>query len=66
MITHWRYGYTFINEAIEVSIIPFRHDEFPRFLNVAYPYYFTAFATMIATFIFLAFFLYSDFPSQVK
>lgn len=64
-ITYWRYGYTFLNEETEVSIIPFRHDEFPRFLNIAYPYYFTTLTTMAATFIFIAFFLYSDFPTSV-
>ena len=65
VIQHWRYGYTFIDETLEVSIIQFRHDEFPRFLRVAFPYYTTIFATMAATFLFLVFFLYSDL-SHVK
>lgn len=31
MINHFRYGYTYVNEELEVSIIPYQHDEFPRF-----------------------------------
>lgn len=60
-IEYRRYGYTFIDEILEVSVIQYRHDEFPRFLTIAYPYYVTVFASMTAGFIFIVFFLFSDF-----
>ncbi len=66
MITYWRYGYTYLEDQLEVSIIQFRHDEFPRFIPVAYPYYVTVFAMMGAFFVFLALFLYSEFPVAKK
>lgn len=62
MVTYWRYGYTFLDEQLEVSVIQFRHDEFPRFLRVAYPYYLSVFLIMGATFLILALFLYADYP----
>jgi oligosaccharyltransferase complex subunit beta len=66
MITYWRYGYTFLEDQLEVSVIQFRHDEFPRFIPVAFPYYATVFSIMGATFIFLTLFLYSEFAGPKK
>ena len=63
MIEHWRFGYTFIDEMTEVTIMQFRHDEFPRFLSIAFPYYLNVFATMGAGFLFVLTFLYADFSS---
>ena len=60
-VKHWRFGYSFIDQVIEVSNIPFRHDEFARFIPVAFPYYITVFATMAAGFLFIIFFVYSDY-----
>ena len=34
-----RQGVSFINENTQVSIRPFKHNEFPRFILAAYPYY---------------------------
>ena len=59
-VTYWRYGYSFIEEENIVSVIQFRHDEYPRFLRVAYPYYYNIFVLMGACFLFVVFFLYSD------
>jgi oligosaccharyltransferase complex subunit beta len=42
-----------------VTIRPYKHDEFERFLFVAYPYYFGTFFTIVATFIFIVLYLYS-------
>ena len=60
-LSHWRYGFSFIDEELEVSVIQFRHDEFPRFLPIAYPYYITVFLIMGATFVFVASFLYGEY-----
>eukprot|EP00347_Sterkiella_histriomuscorum_P002855 403366536 len=63
-VTYWRYGYSFLDEETVVSVIQFRHDEFPRFLRVAYPYYYNIFIMMGAGFLFTVFFLYSDVGSS--
>jgi oligosaccharyltransferase complex subunit beta len=60
-VVYNRYGFTFIDEEIEVSVIQFRHDEFPRFLTIAFPYYTNVFLVMGACFTFIVFFLYSDY-----
>ena len=35
--------YSFIHESSTTSVIPFRHDEYPRFIQGAYPFYAGAF-----------------------
>ena len=60
LIQHRRYGYSYIEAETIVSCIQFRHDEYPRFLNVAFPYYLNVFVMMGAGFLFIVFFLYSD------
>ena len=64
-VEYWRYGYSFIDEVTEVTVKQFRHDEYPRFLPVAYPYYLNVFAQMGAGFLFVMTYLYADF-SNVK
>ena len=59
-IYHRRYGYSLIEAETLVSCIQFRHDEYARFLNIAFPYYTNVFLTMGAGFLFTVFFLYSD------
>jgi len=38
-INYKRSGLTYLNVEDVVAIRPFRHDEYPRFLSAAYPYY---------------------------
>ncbi len=59
-INHRRYGYSILDAETLVSCIQFRHDEYPRFLNVAFPYYANVFLIMTAGFFFIMFFLYTD------
>ena len=59
-ILHKRYGYSYLDEETVVSVIQFRHDEYPRFLNIAMPYYANVFLMMAEGFIFIVFFLYSE------
>jgi len=47
-----------------VTIRPYKHDEFERFLFVAYPYVFGTFSTIIGTFIFIALYIYSGSDKQ--
>jgi oligosaccharyltransferase complex subunit beta len=42
-----------------VSIRPFHHDEYERFIFSAYPYYTSTFSMMAGFFIFGLFFMYS-------
>jgi hypothetical protein len=51
-------GYTTIHVAEQVSVRPFRHNEYERFIVAAYPYYASALASMAATFLFGLAFLY--------
>lgn len=44
----------------QVSVRPFRHNEYERFITSAYPYYTAAFAMMAGVFVFSFFFLYSS------
>ena len=64
-VYHRRFGYSLIEAETLVSCIQFRHDEYPRFLNVALPYYTNIFLSMAAGFIFIMFFLYSDISEKV-
>jgi len=38
-VNYKRPGYTYIVDATTVAIRPFRHNEYPRFISAAYPYY---------------------------
>ena len=64
MIDYWRYGLTFLDEQKEVSVIQWRHDAFPRFLTRAMPFYASVVLLMVAFFVFITTFLFSDFASN--
>ncbi|KAI8994538.1 Dolichyl-diphosphooligosaccharide--protein glycosyltransferase subunit WBP1 [Pilobolus umbonatus] len=49
-VNYKRPGLTFISAEDQVSIRPFRHNEYPRFLTAAYPYYAST-ASMVLGFI---------------
>lgn len=53
-----RPGYTVLESNTQVSIRPFRHNEFPRFIQAAYPYYTTVFTALIGFILFVALFLF--------
>lgn len=65
-VVHRRYGYSLIEAETLVSCIQFRHDEYPRFLNVALPYYANVFLIMGAGFLFITFFLYTEIAGTVS
>lgn len=52
-----RIGYTYLFSTTQVSVRPFQHTQYERFILSAYPYYMSAFSMMIGlslfTFIFL-------------
>ncbi|RHZ86150.1 hypothetical protein Glove_54g9 [Diversispora epigaea] len=49
-VNYKRPGYTYIDDKSVVAIRPFRHNEYPRFISAAYPYY-TVTASMIVAFL---------------
>lgn len=56
-VTYRRPGYTFLNLATKITVRPFKHNEYERFLFEAYPYYATVFASLAGFVIFVIYFL---------
>ena len=57
-------GYNFVTLAERVTIRPYKHDQFERFLFVAYPYFFSVWSTIIAAFAFVVIYLYSSWEES--
>lgn len=53
-----RVGYTHLFSTTQVSVRPFQHTQYERFLPAAYPYYFAAFSMMIGMSLFVLVFLH--------
>ena len=45
---YMRHGLSFLSHEETVQVRPFRHDQYPRFLKVATPYYIGSFSMMIS------------------
>eukprot|EP00638_Chattonella_subsalsa_P005280 CAMPEP_0117754286 /NCGR_PEP_ID=MMETSP0947-20121206/12742_1 /TAXON_ID=44440 /ORGANISM="Chattonella subsalsa, Strain CCMP2191" /LENGTH=434 /DNA_ID=CAMNT_0005573353 /DNA_START=212 /DNA_END=1516 /DNA_ORIENTATION=- len=54
-----RVGLSTISFDTQVSVRPFKHNEYERFIQAAFPYYTSSFTIMAGFFIFSFFFLYS-------
>jgi len=63
-VNYRRQGYSNLESFETVSVHPFRHDEFERFIDVAYPYYISAFSMMGGFFVFGLVFLFTKPSSQ--
>eukprot|EP00903_Cladosiphon_okamuranus_P011802 g11090.t1 len=61
-----RPGYTVLSFSTQVSIRPFTHSEYERFLVAAYPYYASALSVMVGFLMFCAAFLYSKDDPPTK
>lgn len=59
IVNYHRHGYTSIELHQHVSITPYRHNQFERFIPAAYPYYASVFSVMSAFFVFGLLFLYT-------
>jgi len=57
-IEYIRRGYGFLTSITRTPVRPFRHNEYERFIESAYPYYASSFSMMVGLFIFSWFFLY--------
>jgi len=59
MIKHYRVGTSNLDVSTQVSVRPYRHNQYERFIPAAYPYYISAFSMMIGFFIFGNMFLHA-------
>lgn len=57
-VMYRRLGLSTIQSATQVSLRPYKHDEYERFIPAAYPYYVSAFSMMAGVFLFSVFFLF--------
>jgi len=59
-VLYRRVGLSILHAETTVSIRPFKHNEYDRFIPSAHPYYTSAFSVMTGFFVFALFFLFSD------
>ncbi|TIA68352.1 hypothetical protein E3P92_04087 [Wallemia ichthyophaga] len=60
-VVDWkRQGYSFIDEQMRTTVAPIRHDEHPRFLNHAWPFYSGTLFTLVSFVAFAALWLSWD------
>jgi len=57
-VEYSRKGFSYFNSIIRIPVRPFRHNEYERFIDSAYPYYASAFSMMAGLFVFSWVFLY--------
>ena len=65
-VDYKRRGLSHIHVSETVQVRPFRHDQYPRFLLVARPYYANLFVFMIMFFVISAVFLFHRDPASGK
>jgi oligosaccharyltransferase complex subunit beta len=58
LVDYRRIGYTHLYDVQQVSVRPFEHTQYERFVHSAYPYYVSAFSMMIGVLLFGLVFLY--------
>ncbi|KAI8821030.1 Dolichyl-diphosphooligosaccharide--protein glycosyltransferase subunit WBP1 [Fimicolochytrium jonesii] len=61
-VDYKRHGYSWLEAAETVQVRPYRHDQYPRFLTPAYPYYVNVFSMMVGFVLFSAVFLWNREP----
>jgi len=57
-VEYSRKGLSNVNSILRIPVRPFRHNEYERFIESAYPYYASAFSMIVGIFIFSWVFLY--------
>ena len=58
-VMYRRAGLSVLHHETQVSVRPFRHNEYERFIEAAFPYYAGALSMMFGVFLFSVYFLYS-------
>ena len=59
-------SYTFLHTATVAPVVPPTHDQYPRFLSAAWPYYAGAISTSLGFFVFSALWLAGDVKGERK
>jgi oligosaccharyltransferase complex subunit beta len=66
-VTYQRKGYSFLNEKTTVPVRHFKHNEYPRFITSAFPYYTSVWSMIVSLWIFVAVYLFhKSGPSKLK
>lgn len=65
-IDYSRLGLSRVEESVQVSVHPLRHNQYERFIASAYPYYASAFSMMGGVFIFALVFLHNKEETKSK
>ncbi len=65
-VDYKRRGLSHVSASETVQVRPFRHDQYPRFLVVARPYYTNLFAFMLMFFVITVVFLFFKEPANKK
>ncbi|KZT11101.1 dolichyl-diphosphooligosaccharide-protein glycosyltransferase [Laetiporus sulphureus 93-53] len=60
VVDYKRRGWSYLQSTTVVPVVPPRHDEYPRFLSPAWPYYAGAISTSVAFVLFCALWLAGD------
>jgi len=66
LVDYNRIGLTHLYSVTQVSVRPFEHTEYERFIRSAYPYYAAAFSMMVGLVIFSCVFLHFKEPPKKK
>lgn len=61
-----RLGFTHLFSTTQISVRPYQHTEYQRFISSAYPYYFSAFSMMVGMVLFSCVFLNFHDSSEKK
>ncbi|CDZ97114.1 Oligosaccharyltransferase, beta subunit [Phaffia rhodozyma] len=65
LVDYKRAGWSFVHSSQTVSVVPFRHDEYPRFIQGAWPFYSGALSTVGAFVLFCVLWLGWKEPAVV-
>ncbi|WVQ78931.1 hypothetical protein IAT38_001023 [Cryptococcus sp. DSM 104549] len=52
VVEYWRPGWSYIRSSTTTSVVPLRHDQYPRFITGAWPYYIAACSTSLTFILF--------------
>ena len=66
IVDYHRTGYSYIFSSTKVPLRPFYHNEFPRFIPCAYPYYTSVFVILGSFILFSILFLYGKEKEEKK
>lgn len=66
VVDYNRIGYTHLHSVTQVSVRPYEHTQFERFIRSAFPYYASSFSMMVGVVLFSFVFLHFKEPTTKK